>query len=277
MKLSVERIIYIMNSLPPEFIWLLTLLTCFFIIIFLNRFFGPPGLYAYIAISVIGANIQVLKAVKFSLYPEPVALGTILFSSSYLATDILSEKFGKKVANKGIWLSFIAYLAFTVIMILTLGFSPLTPLQAGEKMAWALSYHSHIAALFTPQLTFFSAGMIAYLVSQLCDIWLFDHIKIKSKDRFLWLRNNGSTMLSALIDNTIFSVLAWIIFASNPLPFKTVFFTYILGTYWLRLIVAFLDTPFLYISRSWSYVGTEFDQMVYVSDKLSQIPKANTI
>jgi queuosine precursor transporter len=257
-----EILINAMNAWPPECIWLVLLLGCFGAILFLNRFFGPPGLYVYIAIAIIGANIQVLKAVKFSVYPEPVALGTILFSSSYLATDILAERFGKDAAKKGVWLGFIAFLSFVAIMILTLGFSPLTPEQAGEEMAWALAYHDHMKALFTPQLAFFAAGMIAYLTSQFHDVWLFHSLKAKFGGRFLWFRNNASTMVSALIDNTVFSVFAWIVLASNPLPFKTVLVTYILGTYWLRLLVAALDTPVLYLAKSWGYKGREYDEMI---------------
>ena len=257
-----ENLARTMNAWPPECIWLILLAGCFGAILFLNRFFGPPGLYVYIAIAIIGANIQVLKAVKFSLYPEPVALGTILFASSYLATDILAERFGTDIAKKGVWLGFISYLSFVVIMVLTLGFSPLTPEQAGEEMAWALSYHDHMAALFSPQMAFFAAGTIAYLTSQLHDVWLFHRLKERFKGRFLWFRNNTSTMVSALIDNTVFSVFAWIVFAQNPIPFKTVLLTYILGTYWLRVLVAALDTPFLYLAKTWGYKGSEYDQMI---------------
>jgi uncharacterized integral membrane protein (TIGR00697 family) len=227
-------------------------MVCFGAIVLLHRYFGEGGLYAYIAIAVIGANIQVLKAVQFPFYPDPVALGTILFSSTYLATDVLSEKFGKRAAQRGVWIGFISFLLFTVLMLLTLGYAPLTPEQAGEAMAWNLPYQEHMKALFTPQLTFFIASMFAYLISQHHDVLMYDFLMSKFPHQ-LWIRNNGSTMISAFIDNTVFSVLAWIVLADNPLPFSTVFFTYILGTYWLRVIVAAFDTPFIYLARRWEY------------------------
>lgn len=250
-----EALISIMNGWPPELLWVILLIFCFGTIICCNRFMGPGGLYAYIAVVTIGANIQVLKAVQFSLYSEPLALGTILFSSTYLATDILGEHFGVKAARKGVLLGFFAHLFFSVLMLITLGFSPLTAEQAGENMAWALPFHGHIQAIFTMQFSLFSAGMIAYLTSQLHDIWLYDWLKSKTKGKRLWLRNNVSTMVSALIDNTVFSVLAWIIFSANPLPLKTVIFTYILGTYWLRLLISLLDTPMVYLAKRWKYRG----------------------
>jgi len=131
-----EKLIQTMNTWPPEVIWVLMLIICFITILGANRYYGPSGLFAYIAVSIIIANIQVLKAVQFSLYPEPVALGTILFSSTYLATDILGENYGIKKARNGVFMGLFAHLFFSLIMLFTLGFSPLTPEQAGEDMAW---------------------------------------------------------------------------------------------------------------------------------------------
>ena len=100
-----------------------------------------------------------------------------------------------------------------------------------------------------PLPTFFVASMISYLFSQFFDVWFFKKISKLTNKRFLWLRNNLSTMSSSLIDNFIFSIFAWIIFNPNPLDFKTVFFTFILGTYILRLLIALVDTPFVYLSK----------------------------
>ena len=252
-----EVLITKMNTWPPEFLWVIMLCSCFIAILCFNRFYGAGGLYAYIAVAIVVANIQVLKAVQFSLYPEPVALGTILFSSSYLATDILGEHYGVKAARRGVFMGLFAHLFFSFMMLLTLGFSPLTEAQAGENMAWALPFHGHIAALFTLQFSLFFAGMLAYMMSQFYDVWFYSWLKKKTGEKYLWLRNNLSTMVSALIDNTVFSVLAWIVLSSNPLPFMTVVVTYILGTYWLRLIIAVLDTPIIYLAKKWRYVDVE--------------------
>jgi len=252
---TAEALIARMNEWPPEVMWVILLFVCFVAVLSLNRFLGPIGLYSYIAVAIVGANVQVLKAVQFSIYPEPVALGTILFSSTYLATDILVEQYGLKAGRYGVFIGFFSHLFFSVVMMITLGFSPLTPEQAGENMAWALPFHDHISALFTLQFSLFFAGMIAYLTSQLHDVYLFNWLKGKTHSKYLWVRNNVSTIVSGLIDNTIFSVLAWIVFSSNPLPFKTVLLTYILGTYWLRLFLALLDTPIIYLAKRWRHRG----------------------
>ena len=65
----------------------------------------------------------------------------------------------------------------------------------------------------------------------------------------LWLRNNISTILSSLVDNTIFSLLAWIILNPNPESLYNVIMIYIFGTYILRIFIAFIDTPFMYFSK----------------------------
>lgn len=249
MSLSPEALITFLNGQAPELIWLLMLSVCFVTILFMLRLFGEVGLQVYVVVAIITANIQVLKAVKFTVYTEPVALGTVLFATTYLCTDILAEHYGRSAAQKTVLLGFVAYLFSTIIMMLTLGFPPLTPENTDESMAWALSHHDHMSALFRPAPAIFAAGMTAYLISQFHDIWLFHLVKRLTDGRWLWLRNNLSTAISALIDNIIFSILAWIVFAADPLSWNTVIFSFILGTYWLRLIVATMDTPIVYLSR----------------------------
>ena len=106
-----------------------------------------------------------------------------------------------------------------------------------------------LVRLGAPFPTFFLASMIAYLFSQYFDVWFYDKISRYTNKKFLWLRNNLSTMTSSLLDNTIFSLFAWIIFNPNPLDFSTVFFTFILGTYVLRIVIAIFDTPFIYLAK----------------------------
>ena len=99
-----------------------------------------------------------------------------------------------------------------------------------------ITLQNNLLGVFMPFPIFFLASMIAYLFSQFFDIWFFEIISEFTDKRFLWLRNNFSTIVSSLIDNTIFSIFAWIIFKPDPLDFKTVLFTFILGTYILRIL-----------------------------------------
>ena len=103
--------------------------------------------------AVIVGNIQVLKTVDFFYSPEPVALGTILFASTFLCTDILSEYFGKEKARINILIGFSAFLFMTLLMIITIGFNP-------SSEDWVQESLSNV---FTPMTRFFIASMIAYL------------------------------------------------------------------------------------------------------------------
>ena len=228
-----------LGSLNTFVVWIVLLFFCFSSILIFLKLFSFAGLYVYSALAVIIGNIQVLKTVDFFYSPEPVALGTILFSSRYLCTDILSEHFGKDKAQKNVLISFVSFLFVTIVMLVTIGFNP----SAND---WA---QDSLENIFTPMSRFFIASMIAYLISQYFDVWIYSTIKNLTMNRFLWLRNNLSTILSSLIDNTVFSILAWIILNPNPETFYNVIMIYILGTYILRIFIAFIDTPFMYLSK----------------------------
>ena len=242
-------LVSLLQTLPPEILLIGEFLVCCMALMMSLIFFGAKGLYVYIVIAIIMANVQVLKLVQFDLYSHPVALGTVLFATSYLATDILVEQFGKKAGQKAIIIGFSAFLWWMILILLTLGYSPLTSDQTNTEESSAVQMHHEMMHIFLPQVRFFIAGVVSYLISQMTDIWLYHGLKILTRGRFLWLRNNVSTMLSALIDNTIFSILAWVILAPEPMPWDVLIGTYILGTYGLRVIIAACDTPILYLAR----------------------------
>jgi hypothetical protein len=88
------------------------------------------------------------------------------------------------------------------------------------------------------------ASLIAYLISQYHDIWAFHFWKEKTGGRHLWLRNNLSTLISQLLDSLIFTLMAF----AGTLPF-TELIQIIITTYLLKLVVALIDTPFIYLGR----------------------------
>ncbi|MDC0044892.1 queuosine precursor transporter [Pelagibacteraceae bacterium] len=229
----------ILNNLNPEIIWLLMLIFCFISILIFIRLFGYVGIFIYSALAVIAGNIQVLKTVDFFYSPEPVALGTILFASTFLCTDILSEYYGKEKARTNILIGFCAFLFMTLLMVLTIGFKP----SEGDWVQESLSN------VFTPMTRFFIASMIAYLISQYFDVWFFSYLKKITSEKYLWLRNNLSTIVSSLVDNTVFSIFAWILLNPETVSVYNVIMIYILGTYLLRILIALLDTPFIYVAK----------------------------
>jgi len=215
-----------------ELLWIGTLLLSFFMIILVYRLFGKIGLYVWTAVAVILANIQVLKMVQ--MFGLVTALGNVIYSSVFLATDILNENHGKKDAQKAVWIGFIIIIFTTILMQLTLHFIPFEPDEYSESIRVIFS-------LF-PRITF--ASIVAYLISQSHDVWFFAKLKKKHKGKHLWLRNNLSTITSQLIDNIIFTSIAFIGVVPGEIIIQ-IFFTSLI----LKYLVAVFDTPFIYLAK----------------------------
>ena len=227
-----------MNAINGEWISIYLFLFCALSILLMLRLFGDVGLYVYSATATILANIQVLKLGTLSLFPEPIALGTITFSTVFLTSDIITEHYGKAAAYKSVWINFSIQIITTVIMLFIIGTKPIE----GDI------FHNALEALFLPSPRLIASSLIAFVASQLLEITLFQAISNISSRKMLWLRTNASVMISSLVDNIIFSLLAWVILAPNPVSTHTLIYTYILGTYIIRLVLSLFSTPIMYLS-----------------------------
>lgn len=222
-------------ELPITFnnlLWVGFILLNLGLVTIIYRFFGKNGLYVVIVASIITANIQVVKTVE--IFGFVATLGNVLYGSIFFATDILSEVYGKKAARRGVWLGFIGMLLVTLWMQLGLMFIPHASDFAQGSLSTIFGLMPRIAA----------GSMVAYLVSQHHDIWAFLYWKKRTKGRFLWLRNNASTMVSQAIDSIIFcSIALWGLYDTDT------WLQILLSTYVMKLIVAAVDTPFLYLAK----------------------------
>lgn len=220
-------------SMTNEILWLFLLLANFFAILIAYRFFGKTGLYIWIPVATILANIQVLKMID--LFTIGVTLGNITYASSFLVTDILSENYDKKSARKAVYIGFFSLSATVLIMNIALMFKP-------NEFDFIQESLKNIFSLL-PRIAF--ASLVAYGISQLHDVWAYNFWKTQLPHmKFLWLRNNASTMVSQLFDSLIFTSIAfWGLLPTNE------FLEILITTYILKLIVAAIDTPFLYLAR----------------------------
>jgi len=105
-----------------ELLWVLLMIVTFLGILLAYMLFGRIGLYAWIAISIIIANIQVMKTIE--IFGLVTAEGNIIYATIFLAMDILGENHGKKAAYKGVMIGFFTLIVVTVLMQLTLLFVP---------------------------------------------------------------------------------------------------------------------------------------------------------
>jgi len=238
-----------LNNTSVLIIWIFQILFCYFSILFALKLFGKVGIYIYVSIAIILANIQVLKVIEFPFFPEPMALGTILFISIFLCTDILNEYFDKKSATKCIYVGISSYIFSTVIMFLTISLKPIDPLT-NEAWAWSYDMHQAIQTIFLPQFSIIVASIIAFFISQKIDISIFHYFKSKIGSEKLWFRNNFSTIISQFIDNLIFSILAFNILSSNPVPLLDLIISYGIGIYIIRIFLGLFDTIFVYLAKN---------------------------
>lgn len=219
-----------------ELFWVVTALINFGLILLAYRLFGKVGLYGWIVLVIVLANVQVLKTVE--LFGMVTTTGNILFATSFLVTDILNEIYGRTAARRAVLLGFFGLISATIVMQLTLQFLP-------HASDWAQPALETIFGIF-PRVALASAT--AYLISQFHDVWAYSMWRKRfGSKKQIWLRNNLSTMISQAIDTVIFCFIAfW-----NVFPIE-VFWDILITTYFLKWIVAAGDTPFVYIAR-WMY------------------------
>ncbi len=207
----------------------------FLAIMLAYRLWGRVGLLIWIPISVIIANIQVTKTVV--LFGLEATLGNIVYATSFLATDILSECYGKKDATKAVAIGFFSLLTMTLLMNVALLFYPAPSdfVQTSLETIFAIM----------PRIAF--GSLLAYVASQFHDINAYAYWKKRLPEgKWLWVRNNASTMISQLIDTVIFTLVAFLgVFSWDVL------WQIMVTTYLLKWVVAMLDTPFIYLARKW--------------------------
>ncbi|MGP1569733.1 MAG: queuosine precursor transporter [Eubacteriales bacterium] len=200
-------------------------------------FFGKHGLFCLAVFSTIIANIEVLILVKAFGFEQ--TLGNILFATTFLITDILSENEGKRVAQKAVHMSITASLLMVIVSQLWLLYTP-------AENDWA-SASIHTLFENTPRLIF--ASLIVFAVVQHFDVWVYHKIwdftkKEHDSTRFLWLRNNLSTIASQIINTVLYNFLAfWGVY-----PTKTLI-SIMISCFLIFLATSVLDTPFVYMAR----------------------------
>jgi uncharacterized integral membrane protein (TIGR00697 family) len=203
-----------------------------FLLLVVFRIFGKTGLIGFICMSVVMMNIFVTKSIE--IVGIGATGGNVLYAGIFLATDLLSEYFGGREARRAVMIGFVCSVISLIASVVTLAFHPAPWDQA----------HASLETIFSPLFRIVAGSMTAYLVSQNLDTYLYDFIR--RRWRPLWLRNNGSTWVSQLVDTLIFAAIALL----GTMPYDA-WLEVLLSTYVLKIIIAAVDTPFIYLSRFW--------------------------
>jgi uncharacterized integral membrane protein (TIGR00697 family) len=171
-----------------------------------------------------------------------VPAGVVPYAVTFTATDIISEIYGRHYSERVVRAGFITQLLILFYAWTAIAF-PQAPFmgEAGKVFNTLIASPPNVVV----------ASLTAYLVSQHHDVWAFHYWRSKTGGRWLWLRNNASTLVSQAIDTTIFITLAFGVLppylGGTSVPWRMIPNT-ILGQYLIKALIALLDTPFVYLS-----------------------------
>lgn len=187
---------------------------------------------ALVTANLIGSKISVVWGVTFSV-------GIFAYPITFLITDLIEEVFGKKHSRRFLLAGAISMLVVFAWVALALVLPPADRFQ----------FESEYQTIFKVSLRFIVASLIAFVLSQLHDIWAFGFWRKKTKGRFLWLRNNASTIVSQFVDTVIFMFIA--LYKVAP-QYDAAFIFKLIIPYWLlKVLFALLDTPLVYLGVRW--------------------------
>ncbi|MGL5962755.1 MAG: queuosine precursor transporter [Cetobacterium sp.] len=230
-----------------EFLLIMSLVCFYSMVLILYKFLGKIGIFVWVAIASIMANIEV--GVLIDAFGMKQTLGNVLFATTFLASDILSENHGKKTANMSVTIGILANLIFVVITKFYYQF------QSDEH------YLELLKEAFNTTPRFMVAGAIVYVVAQYLDVFLYHFIWDKTSKKFgyekssfkgLWIRNNLSTLFSQFVNSFLFTFLAF----GNVLGYKELI-SMAISSYFIFVATSLLDTPILYFCKNNKVVENE--------------------
>jgi queuosine precursor transporter len=158
--------------------------------------------------------------------------GVLVFSITYLLTDIVNEKFGRKETHKMILIAFVSQVAMVFFLWLGVMFPP--------APFWTLQ--SVWEQIFGMVPRIMVASWIAFLVSENFDAMMYDLFKKITKGKYLWTRNVFSSIPALLLDSLIFIPLAFL----GTMPIMPL----IIGQTAVKWVVGFINIPFMYLNKA---------------------------
>lgn len=221
-----------------ELLLLLSVVLLYGGVLLFYKLFGKTGLYCWTVIATIAANIEAL--IVINAFGMEQTLGNVMFASTFLVTDILSENASKKEANTAVNLGLLTSAAFIIISQLWLAFTP-------AKTDWAMPA---VQSIFSNTPRMMLTSLVVYAICQRFDVWAYHkwwaltNRLCGDEKRFLWLRNNGSTLISQILNSLLFTFGAF--WGMYEIP---TLFSIFLSSYVVFIFTSLLDTPAVYIAR----------------------------
>jgi uncharacterized integral membrane protein (TIGR00697 family) len=237
-------------------LWLLTVAIDLSLTLVLYRLFGKMGLYSIVILNIMLSNFQGPKLTV--IFGMETSLGVVLYSGIYFATDLLSEKYGKREGQRAVLLGFAASVIMVVMIFISLLFLP-SDTEHAQKV------HDAIKTLFNFTPLFVFGSLFAYLVTQSFDVWIFHYLKELTGGKHLWLRNNVSTISSQALDTLLYAAIVW-----GPVVGLSKAIQLAFAKYLIKVFIALCDTLFIYWARDWDVRDKDWNEHSYETQHQSQ-------
>ena len=208
------------------------MIAVFSLVLVAERLLGKAGLIAWVGIASVIANIQVTKCID--VIGLSATVGNVMFASTFLATDVLSECYGKQYAKKAVYVGLFSVIVYLITSQIMLAYEPnsLDVVDSSMQNLFGLA----------PRVCVASVSM--YFFANLLDVYIFNKLKDKMDGKHLWFRNNISTIICNCSENFFFFVIAFGgVFEFNELIVMA------LTSSAIETIIAVCDTPFIYIAK----------------------------
>ena len=201
--------------------------------LYARKYEKPDALIGLYVAFILFSNITAMKIAEFNLgfasFFAPAAV--IIFAVTFLMTDIVNEKFGRKETQRMIFIAFLAQIAIAFFTWLILSLSPAPFWQNQSAFALILGQVPRIII----------ASWIAFLISENLDAYIFDWFKKLTKGKHLWMRNAFSSLPSMVVDSLLFVTIAF--YGLQPV------IPLIIGVIVIKWLVGIIDIPFMYLNR----------------------------
>jgi len=198
-------------------------------------------------VSLVMAALTAIKVQVIHLGPLDVLVpaGTLAFCFTYLATDVISEVWGRGYALCVVLIGVIMRFVVALLILYAMYFEDVAGFVSAAP-SWTAERQSEFVSVFSSGIRTNFAGIVAFFVSALADVLIFHHLRQRDIGRNrLWLRNNLSTMVSQILNSTIFITVAF-----GGIESLAAIGSLILGQVVVKLLVAAFDTPLVYLLRN---------------------------
>ncbi len=205
-----------------------------------RKYDKPDALIGLYVAFVLIANIVAVKIASFDLgfatFFAPAA--SLVFSVTFLLTDIVNEKFGRKETQKMIFIAFLTQVAVTFFIWLAIAIPP-APFWQNQPL---------FEQLFSAVPRIIAASWITFLISENLDAYIFAWFKEFTKGKHLWSRNVFSSIPSMAVDSVLFVTLAFYGTIPDIVPL-------IIGLLAVKWLVGLVNIPFMYLNK-WVMMGS---------------------